>query len=82
MRLAVILLLYLIAAGTAANAQSYPVRPVTIVVPYAAGGGIDGIARMLAQRLTEKLGQPFVVENRLGAGGKMPVLGLPDAPPV
>jgi tripartite-type tricarboxylate transporter receptor subunit TctC len=69
MRLAVILLLHLIAAGTAANAQSYPVRPVTIVVPYAAGGGIDGIARMLAQRLTEKLGQPFVVENRLGAGG-------------
>jgi tripartite-type tricarboxylate transporter receptor subunit TctC len=69
MRLAVILLLHLIAAGTAANAQSYPVRPVTIVVPYAAGGGIDGIARMLAQRLTERLGQPFVVENRLGAGG-------------
>jgi tripartite-type tricarboxylate transporter receptor subunit TctC len=69
MRLAVILLLHLIVAATAANAQSYPVRPVTIVVPYAAGGGIDGIARMLAQRLTEKLGQPFVVENRLGAGG-------------
>jgi len=52
-----------------ASAQSYPTRPVTIVVPYAAGGGIDMIARMLAQHFSEKLGQPFVVENRLGAGG-------------
>lgn len=69
MRLALILLLHVVAAGTSANAQSYPARPVTIVVPYAAGGGIDVIARMLAQRFTEKLGQPFVVENRLGAGG-------------
>ena len=54
---------------TGANAQAYPERPVTIVVPYAAGGGIDVIARMLAQRLADKLGHPFVVENRLGAGG-------------
>jgi tripartite-type tricarboxylate transporter receptor subunit TctC len=54
---------------TGANAQAYPERPVTIVVPYAAGGGIDVIARLLAQRLADKLGHPFVVENRLGAGG-------------
>jgi tripartite-type tricarboxylate transporter receptor subunit TctC len=52
-----------------ANAESYPTRPVTIVVPYAAGGGIDVIARLLAQRLTDDLGESFVVENRLGAGG-------------
>lgn len=59
------------AAEHAARAAEdrYPTRPVTVVVPYAAGGGIDGITRMLAQRLGERLGQSFVVENRVGAGG-------------
>jgi tripartite-type tricarboxylate transporter receptor subunit TctC len=69
MRLALIFVLCVAGSGSFANAQAYPARPVTIVVPYAAGGGIDVIARMLAQHLTAKLGQPFVVENRLGAGG-------------
>lgn len=69
MCLASSVLLHLVAACTSVNAQSYPMRTVTIVVPYAAGGGIDVIARMLAQRLADKMGQPFVVENRLGAGG-------------
>jgi tripartite-type tricarboxylate transporter receptor subunit TctC len=50
-------------------ADHYPDRPVTIVVPYAAGGGIDTVTRMAAQHLSERLGQTFVVENRLGAGG-------------
>ena len=51
-----------------AQAQDYPNRTVTIVVPYAAGGGLDVFARQLAQRLSERLGKPFVVENRPGAG--------------
>lgn len=63
-----------------AAAQSYPTRPVTIIVPYAAGGGIDVIARMLAQRFAEKLGQPFVVENRLGAGGVIASAFVAKAP--
>jgi len=54
--------------ASAAHAQDYPSRQVTIVVPYAAGGGIDVLARQLAQRLTERLGKPFVIENRSGAG--------------
>jgi tripartite-type tricarboxylate transporter receptor subunit TctC len=59
----------LIAASPArAQAQDYPNRPVTLVVPYAAGGGLDVLARMLAQKLTERLGKPFVVDNRPGAG--------------
>jgi tripartite-type tricarboxylate transporter receptor subunit TctC len=50
-----------------AAAQTYPARPVTIVVPYAAGGNTDAIARTLAHRLEQRLGQPFVIEQRLGA---------------
>jgi tripartite-type tricarboxylate transporter receptor subunit TctC len=57
--------------GTKAHAQEWPQRPVTIVVPYAAGGNTDGIARITAQRLTEAFGGSFVIENRPGAGGAL-----------
>ena len=56
-------------AARAQAAENYPSRPVTVVVPYAAGGGLDLIARLLAQKLTERTRQSFFVENRLGAGG-------------
>lgn len=52
-----------------ALAESWPERPVTIIVPFAAGGNTDGIARMMAQWLGDIFGKPFVVENRPGAGG-------------
>jgi tripartite-type tricarboxylate transporter receptor subunit TctC len=55
-------------AGTPAGAEGYPTRPVTIIVPYAAGGATDILARILGDGLSRKLGQPFVVENRPGAG--------------
>src|SRR5579871_459726 len=49
-----------------ADAQTYPARPVTVVVPYPPGGSVDGVARILAQRLGDALGRNFVVENRAG----------------
>jgi tripartite-type tricarboxylate transporter receptor subunit TctC len=53
----------------AAYAQDYPSRPVRMLVGYAAGGGMDAIARVIAPKLADTLGQPFVIENRPGASG-------------
>src|SRR5947208_14090561 len=70
------------AVSRMASAQAYPTRPVRIIVGQAAGSGSDIAARLLGQRLSERLGQPFVVENRPGAGGNIAteavVRALPD----
>jgi len=52
-------------------AQAYPTRPVRIIVPFPAGQATDTIARLMGQSLLERLGQPFVIENRTGAGGNI-----------
>ena len=59
-----------LAAGFA-HAQAYPNKPIKIVAPFAPGGGTDFIARLIAQKLTEKLGVQVVVENKPGAGGNL-----------
>ena len=53
----------------AARAQDYPSRPVTVVVPFAAGGAFDAVARIISVRMGELLGQSLVIENVGGAGG-------------
>jgi len=62
-------------------AQAYPTRPVRIIVGQAAGSGSDIAARLLGQRLSERLGQPFVVENRPGAAGNLATEAVVRAPP-
>jgi tripartite-type tricarboxylate transporter receptor subunit TctC len=57
-----------LAAPNEVHAQAYPTRPVTIIVPSTAGGGTDIISRLIGEQLSKQLGQPFVVENRPGAG--------------
>ena len=51
------------------HASDWPARPVTIVVPFVAGGNTDMMARLAAEKLASKFGHPFIIENRAGAGG-------------
>jgi tripartite-type tricarboxylate transporter receptor subunit TctC len=69
------------AGSRIAAAQSYPTRPVHIIVGFAAGGGVDITARLIGQWLSERLGQSFVTENRSGAGGNLGTEGVVNAPP-
>src|SRR3569623_1944283 len=69
------------ALSSAAWAYPYPSRPVRIIVGFAAGGPNDILARLIGQWLSERLGQPFVIENRLGAGSNIATEAVVHAPP-
>ena len=66
----------LLAAAGAARAEDFPKRTITMVVPFAAGRSTDLIARLLAQKLTEQMGQSVVIKNRAGAGGNVGAAGV------
>ena len=68
------------AVSRIATAQAYPTRPVRIMVGFAAGGPTDILARLIGQWLSERLGQPFIIENRPGAGGNIATEAVVNAP--
>jgi tripartite-type tricarboxylate transporter receptor subunit TctC len=80
-KLVLLALTFLAVSAVAAFADTYPSRPVTIVVPYPAGGPTDTIARILAQRMQKPLGQPVVVMNISGGGGSIGVGRVAHSPP-
>ncbi len=77
--LAAIVIAAVFGAGNA-SAQTYPSKPITVIVPFAAGGATDVLARFLGERLRAILGQPIIIENVTGAGGSIGVTRLVRAP--
>src|SRR5215204_5091069 len=67
-------------AAAPLQAQDYPNRSITLVVPYAAGGGNDAMARIVADRMSKTLGQQIVIENRGGAGGTIATRAVAKSP--
>ena len=76
-----ILGLHAFAAAQTADAQSYPIKPIHLIVPYPAGGGTDFFARLLGQKMSELIGQPIVVENKPGAATNLGADFVAKAPP-
>jgi tripartite-type tricarboxylate transporter receptor subunit TctC len=66
---------------TPAQAQGYPSKPVTIIVPLAAGTGMDTLARLYSEQLSQALGKPVVIENKPGAGLMLGTAAIAAAPP-
>jgi len=71
----------MVVAAAPANAQQYPSRPVTMIVPFAAGGGTDLLARLITQRLEKRLGRPVLIENRPGGGTAIAAMMVVRAAP-
>jgi tripartite-type tricarboxylate transporter receptor subunit TctC len=70
-----------ILVGTAADAQTYPARPIQVIIPFAGGSASDVVTRIMLDRAAKSLGQPFVVDNRPGAGGNVGTLQASKAAP-
>jgi tripartite-type tricarboxylate transporter receptor subunit TctC len=79
--LASALAIAMLGVTTTVAADTYPTKPVTIVIPFPPGGTLDVVGRMLAQKLTEQMGQTFIVDNRPGAGGTIGASVVKNARP-
>src|SRR5207302_4745285 len=81
MRKIILAAIAVLALGSAAAAQNFPSRPITIVVPFSAGGPSDAMARILAERMKVSLGEAVLIENVTGAGGSIGVGRALRSPP-
>src|SRR5436305_5180379 len=81
MRKIILAAIAVLAFGSAAIAQNFPSRPITIIVPFAAGGPSDAMARILAERMKVTLGEVLLIENVTGAGGSIGVGRAVRSPP-
>jgi len=80
-RTAIVAALAFASIAASAQAQDYPSRPITLLVPYAAGGGNDVMARIVAEKMSRSLGQQIVIENKGGAGGSIATRQAAKSPP-
>src|SRR5262245_61247166 len=71
---------FVLAGIAAAQAETYPSRPITLVIGFAAGGPSDTIARVLVEPMRKSLGQPIIIENTTGAGGAVGILRVVRSP--
>src|SRR5580765_6750488 len=78
--LALVAFLAMIAASNS-HAQNYPNRPIRLIVPFAAGGAVDVLARLLGGKLSDQLNQPVIIENKPGAGGTLAADAVAKSPP-
>ena len=76
-----ILVAYLAATMGTANAETYPNRTVTVVVPFAAGGAVDVVARLFSAKISDNIGQSMIVENRGGGGATIGIGSVATADP-
>jgi len=81
MRWLIIGLSFVLAGPGPAGAQSYPAKPVRVIVPFVAGGAVDMLARIVGAKMSESIGQPVVIENRPGAGGNLAADAVAKSPP-
>src|SRR4051812_31417740 len=80
-RLSIAFVCAALALPCASQAQNYPAKPVRIIVPFPPGGGTDVQARVLFKEMSDRLGQPFLIDNRGGAGGMIGADAVASAPP-
>jgi tripartite-type tricarboxylate transporter receptor subunit TctC len=81
MRRLIVALVFALAALGPARAQSYPSKPIRVLVPFAAGGAVDVLARLVSAKISESIGQPVIIENRAGAAGTVAADAVAKSPP-
>jgi tripartite-type tricarboxylate transporter receptor subunit TctC len=77
----IFIVLSLAASNAVAQQRSFPTRPITLIVPFAAGGPLDAVARVISEEMARELGQPVIIENAVGAGGTIGAMRVAHALP-